>query len=261
MAIPKPTIVFVPGAWHGPSAYANLASRLEAYGYPSVSITLPSVGGSPPTFDFAEDIATIQATVSSLVEEGKDVILVAHSYSGQLVGEMPEDLSKKAREKRKLQGGLVRIVFVMAFLVPEGFQAAPKDDTSTMYAFIKADTEVSSPSRIPLQQTTTIILKRTLPDKGIHPILTSPDSPSRPASSLCRPRTPRRSGITIFPTKKPLNGPPSCSHRASVSSGASLLPQLGDIFQRPTFCARMTDHSPSHLPRCSSQVPNPQTRT
>ena len=139
----KPTFVFVPGAWHSPDAYDKVIGGLKAHGYSSVKVKLPSVGGAPATYDFKEDVNTITGAVTGVVEEEKDVIVISHSYSGQPVGEIPRELSKNERESKGLKGGVVRLVFIMAFLVPEGFQAAPRDDISTMYWFMEADTEVS----------------------------------------------------------------------------------------------------------------------
>lgn len=140
----KPTFVFVPGAWHSSDAYDKVIDGLESQGYSSVKVTLPSVGGAPATYDFKEDVEVINDAVTKLIDQGKEVVVIAHSYSGQPVGELPKNLSKKERELQGLPGGVIRLVFIMAFLVPEGFQAAPRDDISTMYWFMTVDLEVST---------------------------------------------------------------------------------------------------------------------
>jgi len=139
----KPTFVLVPGAWHSPDTFDGVISGLETHGYSSVKVTLSSVGGNPPTYDFKEDVDAILAAVTKLAEQEKNVIVVAHSYSGQPVGEIPKELLKKERGLKGLKGGVIRLVFIMAFLVPGGFAAAPRGDISSMYWFMKADTAVS----------------------------------------------------------------------------------------------------------------------
>lgn len=139
----KPTFVFVPGAWHTPAVYGGVIASLKTYGYPSVKVDLPSVGGAPPTYDFTEDVAAIKDAVTKLVEDGKHVVLVAHSYSGLPVGELPKELGSIERESKQLPGGVIRLVFIMAAIVPEGFQVAPRNDVSTLYPFMKVDLEVS----------------------------------------------------------------------------------------------------------------------
>ena len=115
---------------------------------------LPSVGGAPANYNIKEDVDAIIITVTKLVEQDKEVIVVGHSYSGQPVGETPKELSKTAREQKQLKGGVIRLIFIMAFLVPEGFQAAPRDDISTMYWFMKAGTKASTSTPSAVKQIT-----------------------------------------------------------------------------------------------------------
>jgi hypothetical protein len=75
----KPTFVCVPGAWHGPSCYDSLKSILEGEGYDCVTITLPSVGCKPVTFDFTEDVDAVRLAIQRLADDGKDIIPVMHS--------------------------------------------------------------------------------------------------------------------------------------------------------------------------------------
>lgn len=59
----KPVIVFVPGAWHGPSAFGAVMKQLEAAGYETEGVTLASVGAAKPLDDFGPDVKAIQSTV------------------------------------------------------------------------------------------------------------------------------------------------------------------------------------------------------
>ena len=139
----KPVFVFVPGAWHTPDVYDPLISHLTSSGYESAKVTLPSVGASPPTYDFTEDVDAVKATINDLIKQEKDIVLVAHSYAGLVVGELPKELGKRDRQSKGLNGGIVRLVFIMAFLVPEGGQLAARGDISTLPPHIKTDVEVS----------------------------------------------------------------------------------------------------------------------
>jgi hypothetical protein len=56
----KPTIVMVPGAWHKPVIYSDVATLLSAHGYPTISLPLPSVGAVPPHQDFNGDVMAIR---------------------------------------------------------------------------------------------------------------------------------------------------------------------------------------------------------
>jgi pimeloyl-ACP methyl ester carboxylesterase len=73
--------------------------------------------------DFLGDVQIIRDCLTKLVcEEEKEVILVSHSYTGMPAAEAPVGLGKKEREEKGLKGGVTRLVFIMAFAMPEGFQ-------------------------------------------------------------------------------------------------------------------------------------------
>ena len=137
----QPTIVLVPGAWHGPDVYSSVTKTLGAHGYPTVSLPLPSVGAMPPNKNFDEDVKAIRDCLTSLIEKGeKEVILVVHSYTGMPGAEAPKGLGKKERREKGLKGGVVRLVFIMAFAMPEGFQ--PTAGGAQMPEWMKLDLEV-----------------------------------------------------------------------------------------------------------------------
>lgn len=60
--------------------------------------------------------------VSELVGQGKEVVLVSHSYTGMPAAEALFGLGKEDHERKGLLGGVVRMVLIMAFVRPEGFQ-------------------------------------------------------------------------------------------------------------------------------------------
>ena len=138
----QPTIVLVPGAWHKPEIYSSVTGNLEAHGYPTVSIPLPSAGAMPPNMTFDEDVRAIRDCLTTLVEsDEKEVILVVHSYTGMPGAEAPKGLGKKERQEKGLNGGVIRLVFIMAFAMPEGFQ--PTAGGAQMPEWMKVDLEVS----------------------------------------------------------------------------------------------------------------------
>ena len=138
----KPTFVLVPGAWHQPSIYSSVMDTLGAHGYPTVGLPLPSAGAMPPNMSFDEDVKAIRDSLTELVDQDKDVILVVHSYTGMPGAEAPKGLGKKERQDKGLEGGVVRLVFIMAFAMPEGFQ--PTAGGAQMPEWMKLDLEVGS---------------------------------------------------------------------------------------------------------------------
>jgi len=114
------TIVFVPGAWHTSAGFSAVMDLLAAYNYPSIGLHLPSVGGIPVVKDMEPDKALIRSTVTKLVEDGQDVVVVSHSYGGAPASSSLEGLSKPEREKAGKKGGVVALAMISAFLLDVG---------------------------------------------------------------------------------------------------------------------------------------------
>jgi pimeloyl-ACP methyl ester carboxylesterase len=117
----KPTIVFSIGAWLTPPAFDALRAKLLERGIPSEAPPHPSVGAEPPNKTLADDIASLSSVLKKLVEvEGKDVVLVGHSYGGVVASSAVEGLAKADRETAGQNGGVVRIAYMAAFVLDKG---------------------------------------------------------------------------------------------------------------------------------------------
>jgi pimeloyl-ACP methyl ester carboxylesterase len=116
----KPTIVFVPGAWHSPEGFRLVMDQLQAAGYDTKGVTLASVGAETPLKDFGPDVEAIQKVLQPLADEGKDVVLVVHSYGGVIGTEAVRGFAKSDREKEGKNGGVSHLYYCCAFALPEG---------------------------------------------------------------------------------------------------------------------------------------------
>ncbi|MBP8532266.1 alpha/beta fold hydrolase [Streptomyces sp. MK37H] len=108
-----PTIVLLHGMWHGGWAWESVATLLEANGYPCVRVTLPGKDRAPgdPTFrGHCDHLAQLLADIPD------DVVLVGHSYSGALLGEVGGAPNVRA------------MVFVSAFALEPGESVASVND-------------------------------------------------------------------------------------------------------------------------------------
>jgi pimeloyl-ACP methyl ester carboxylesterase len=119
----KPTIVFVPGIWEGPTVFTPLSTTLQTLGYPTETATLPSTGtSSPGNPSMRDDEQAIRYIVKRLViDEEKTVILVCHSAGGFLGSGAIEGLSAKNLKRKGGKGGVGKIVFLAAGLAAEGY--------------------------------------------------------------------------------------------------------------------------------------------
>jgi pimeloyl-ACP methyl ester carboxylesterase len=78
MTVQQPTFVLVPGAWHLPSTWDLLRGELDALGYASRAVKLPTTGPDPRG-GLREDAEAIRAAIAAI---GGPVVVVAHSYGG-----------------------------------------------------------------------------------------------------------------------------------------------------------------------------------
>ncbi|KAL9614955.1 MAG: hypothetical protein Q9167_000597 [Letrouitia subvulpina] len=117
----KPVCVIVPGAWHPESAYADLVNHLNDNEYPVVTARLPSFNtDNPSASTCAADGDALKQVLLSLIEEDKDIFVLNHSYGGLPGGAAAHGLSKVALQRQGKKGGVLGLVYMSAFVVPEG---------------------------------------------------------------------------------------------------------------------------------------------
>ena len=132
----KPSILLVPGSFGLPEFYEPVFELVRAKGYDIQGLHKPSVGpsagqprpGPPPTM--YDDAAHIANAAEKLADEGKDVIVVAHSYGGVPASQSTKGLSKGERRQAGKPGGIVNLAYLTC-LVPALGQSA-KDVLATV---------------------------------------------------------------------------------------------------------------------------------
>ncbi|KAH7076533.1 Alpha/beta hydrolase fold-1 [Paraphoma chrysanthemicola] len=80
----KPTILFVPGSFCPPTAYTATIAHLRSLGYPAVALRLPSTTKRMPLEPamMSEDADVIKRAAETVIAQGKEVVVVCHSYGG-----------------------------------------------------------------------------------------------------------------------------------------------------------------------------------
>ncbi|KAF1995437.1 alpha/beta-hydrolase [Amniculicola lignicola CBS 123094] len=120
----KPMIIIVPGSFALASFYDPVTKPFTSLGYTIHTIQLvTSIKKPGPLPTLADDAALVAKTVTQYADEGKDIVLVTHSYGGAPGTEGAKGLSKAEREKEGKKGGIVRIAYLTS-LVPKVGQAA-----------------------------------------------------------------------------------------------------------------------------------------
>lgn len=79
----KPTLVLVPGSWHTIDTWNKVVKIMEAKGLKCVPVALPSTNGSR-NIGFEDDVAAVRTAIVQELDSRKDVVLVVHSYGGQV---------------------------------------------------------------------------------------------------------------------------------------------------------------------------------
>lgn len=74
----------------------------------------------PPNADLASDTIAVHSLVEGLVNAGRVVVALAHSYGGQVASNALYGLGLQARSDQGLPGGVSRIIYMAAFAVKEG---------------------------------------------------------------------------------------------------------------------------------------------
>jgi len=136
----KPALILVTGSFSSPDFYNNIIGPLRSRGYEVAAPQLRTVGKKPgPAPSMYDDAALIADEITNFADQGKDVMLIAHSYGGTPASQSVKGLSKAEREKEGKKGGVVRIAY-MTCLVPEVGKAAPDGmDPSVMSSITTLD--------------------------------------------------------------------------------------------------------------------------
>ncbi|KAK8000817.1 hypothetical protein PG990_013417 [Apiospora arundinis] len=79
-----PTLVLIPGAWHRATCYDPIIEILQGtHKLRCVAITLPSTTGNPDA-TFKNDIDVVRKAISKETSQGRDVVVICHSYGGMV---------------------------------------------------------------------------------------------------------------------------------------------------------------------------------
>lgn len=120
MANEKPTILLIPGSCNQGIIYEPVAAILRCQGYSVEPITLPSQGG-PSSSTLHDDSEYIrQNYLKNLVAQGREIVIVMHSYSGLPGTECIKGFARKDCLAQDLNGGIVGLLYISSLVVLAG---------------------------------------------------------------------------------------------------------------------------------------------
>ncbi|KAF2125813.1 alpha/beta-hydrolase [Dothidotthia symphoricarpi CBS 119687] len=109
---PNPTILLIPGSFAPPTIYHPLITALRTASHPALVLTLPSTQKRHPLppATMHDDASLIRAVTEALIAQGKQVVVVCHSYGGVPTSEALVGLGVG----KEGGGGVRRIVYFTA---------------------------------------------------------------------------------------------------------------------------------------------------
>lgn len=135
----SPSVVLIAGSWHQGRCFERIMKPLEEKHHLNcISITLPSTLGDPNS-TFKDDIDAARKAITAQTSQGRDVVVVAHSFGGMVGNSAIKGLtsSKTAKENATPSGGAGGVIGLI--LIASGF-------TLTGMAFMDATFGVPPPS-------------------------------------------------------------------------------------------------------------------
>ncbi|KAK5631669.1 hypothetical protein RRF57_007383 [Xylaria bambusicola] len=141
----KPVIILIHGAWHLPSVWRKVKQRLEAAGYEVYTPRLLTVVGPEPVdYSWRVDVAVVHDIALPLFDQGRQVVIVGHSYGGVVATASVEGQSVTDRQSRGLKGGFSAVVYICAFpIAKRGLSLLSTNGGDYDEWMVKADKRVS----------------------------------------------------------------------------------------------------------------------
>lgn len=123
------SILFIPGSYVLLPVYQPLLDAITKAGYEIKAMHLPTIGPSSregrdsPAPSMYDDAAAIAQEAEQLVNQGKDIILIGHSYAGIPMSQSTKGLGKEERKAQGKSGGIVELAFIASLVPPVGGSA------------------------------------------------------------------------------------------------------------------------------------------
>lgn len=119
MTSDKPIILMVTGAWHRPFLYDRLKEQLNNLGYQFLCPELASMGDDKHGVTWHADVELICDLAEPLFDEGKEVVVIGHSYGGIPACAATQGLSVQERAAQGKRGGFRSVIFMAGFAIPK----------------------------------------------------------------------------------------------------------------------------------------------
>ncbi|OAL54082.1 alpha/beta-hydrolase [Pyrenochaeta sp. DS3sAY3a] len=121
MSSPKQIVLIIGGGWHTTKSYEKLIALLEQHGFEVHVPSHPSMNQvRPPNADLETDSTHMRSYVENLLKDGREIIVVMHSYGGQVGTNALDGFGFEERAAKGLPGGILNLIYMTACALPEG---------------------------------------------------------------------------------------------------------------------------------------------
>lgn len=117
MAVDKPVILLIHGAFYQPVHYREVLDELRDKGFTVEAPALPTTG-MDPELTYVDDVEVINETLHPFLDAGKEVIVVAHSSGTLPASHCIEGESVAERAECGLKGGIRHYINVCGLAYP-----------------------------------------------------------------------------------------------------------------------------------------------
>ncbi|CEJ58261.1 hypothetical protein PMG11_06925 [Penicillium brasilianum] len=105
-----PTLIFIPGSWHRPICYDPVIKLLEPQ-YNCVAVPLPSTAHNPEA-SFKDDLDVTRDAISVETSNGRDVVVIAHSYGGMVGNSAIKGFTKPQDSDNSQSGYVIGLILI-----------------------------------------------------------------------------------------------------------------------------------------------------
>lgn len=114
----NPVVLLIPGSFTPSNQYTTTVDTIRSAGYEVHTYDLPSSARKPPqkSADMYEDAAFFREKARDILNSGRNVALLSHSYGGVVASETLKDLPTNPKDGPAVVG----LVALTSLLVPVG---------------------------------------------------------------------------------------------------------------------------------------------
>ncbi|KAJ1324117.1 alpha/beta fold hydrolase [Microdochium nivale] len=130
----KPVVLLIHGAWHSPGHYNLLIAGLRDAGCVVLVPTLTTLGWGDEVLgkSWPDDVAMLISILLPYFDQGREVVVVGHSYGGVSATQCCAGHTVPERAARGDKGGIKAVVFMTAWALPNASMPY-SEEASTLY--------------------------------------------------------------------------------------------------------------------------------